>query len=171
MVQNPAQSEDSGLLYTKEQRQRRDASVWTVVQGILAPLQFAVFLISTVLVWRYLSFGNGEVVATGSIVLKTTLLYAIMITGSLWEKDVYGEYLFARPFFWEDVVSMAVMALHTAYLVCWLWDLLPVREQMYLALIAYLFYVINAAQFLIKFRLARKDVTTRAPSLMAESTS
>jgi hypothetical protein len=30
---------------------------------------------------------------------------------------VFGVYLFARPFFWEDVFSMAVLALHTAYLV------------------------------------------------------
>ena len=39
-----------------------------------------------------------------------------MITGSIWEKDVFGRYLFAPAFFWEDVFSMLVLALHTAYL-------------------------------------------------------
>ncbi len=33
-------------LYTPEQRRRRDASPWTLVQGVLAPLQFGVFLVS-----------------------------------------------------------------------------------------------------------------------------
>lgn len=37
-------------LYTPEQRVRRDNSRWTLVQGILAPIQFLVFLVSTVLV-------------------------------------------------------------------------------------------------------------------------
>ena len=31
-------------LYTDEERSRRDASPWTLVQGVLAPLQFFVFL-------------------------------------------------------------------------------------------------------------------------------
>ncbi len=143
-------------LYTDEERRRRDASPWTLVQGILAPLQFLVFLISTALVWRYLATGEGAAIATTSVVVKTLFLYAIMITGSLWERDVFGHYLFVPAFFWEDVVSMLVMALHTAYLVCLAFDLLPLREQLYLALAAYLAYVINAGQFLWKFRLARQ---------------
>ena len=143
-------------LYTDEERSRRDASPWTLVQGVLAPLQFFVFLVSAFLVWRFLTSGEGAVLATGSVVLKTLFLYAIMITGSIWERDVFGHYLFVPAFFWEDVVSMLVMALHTAYLVCLAFDLLPLREQLYLALAAYLAYVVNAGQFLWKFRLARQ---------------
>ena len=146
---------NSRQLYTEEERLRRDASPWTIVQGILAPLQFLAFIVSTILVWRYLDAGVGAEAATISIVVKTLFLYAIMVTGAIWERDVFGQYLFARPFFWEDVVSMLVMALHTAYLVVLAFGLLPLVEQLYLALIAYLAYVINAAQFLIKFRLAR----------------
>jgi 3-vinyl bacteriochlorophyllide hydratase len=89
------------------------------------------------------------------VLVKTGFLYAIMVTGAIWEKVVFGRYLFARPFFWEDVVSMAVIALHTAYVAAWLFELLPAREQMWLALCAYVAYVINAAQFLFKFRMAR----------------
>ena len=87
------------------------------MQGILAPVQFAVFLISLGLVVRYLTPGEGFDAATASIVIKTLLLYAIMITGSIWEREVFGCYLFAPAFFWEDVFSFLVLALHTAYLV------------------------------------------------------
>ena len=142
-------------LYTAEERRRRDASPWTLVQGILAPIQFLVFLISLGLVLRYLASGEGLLIATISVVVKTLVLYTIMITGSIWEKAVFGEYLFARAFFWEDVFSMLVLALHTAYLAALFFGFLSPREQMLLALAAYATYVINATQFLLKLRAAR----------------
>jgi 3-vinyl bacteriochlorophyllide hydratase len=144
-------------LYTPEERVRRDASRWTIVQGVLAPVQFAVFLVSLCLVLRYLATGDGQTAATVSIVVKTLVLYTIMITGSIWEKVVFGRYLFAPSFFWEDVFSMLVLALHTAYLVALLTDFIGVREQMFLALAAYATYVINATQFILKLRAARLD--------------
>lgn len=146
-----------GTLYTPQERRRRDASPWTVVQGVLAPVQFLVFLVSLGLVLRYLASGEGFALATGSIVVKTLVLYAIMITGSIWEKDVFGEWLFARPFFWEDVVSMLVLALHTAYLGAIVFGWGGPREQMLLALAAYASYVVNAAQFIWKLRQARLE--------------
>ena len=149
-------------LYTAEERRRRDASPWTLVQGILAPLQFAVFLASLWLVLRFLTTGDGFTAATASVVVKTLVLYTIMVTGSLWEKDVFGKYLFAPAFFWEDVVSMLVLALHTAYLAALLSGFLDARQQMLLALAAYATYVVNAAQFVVKLRAARRE--GRAPA-------
>ena len=144
-------------LYTPEQRKRRNESVWTLVQGILAPVQFLIFLVSFCLVIRYLFTGDGYEIATVSIVIKTIALYLIMITGSIWEKVVFGKYLFAEGFFWEDVVSMLVLALHTAYLY-YLWTAqLSANELIYLALAAYVTYVVNAAQFLWKLRVARYE--------------
>lgn len=151
---HPAPAQITGL-YTVEQRQRRDESVWTLVQGVLAPLQFFVFLISLVMVLRFLHTGQGYEIATLSIVIKTLVLYLIMVTGALWEHDVFGQYLFAHSFFWEDMVSMLVIALHTAYLASLTFDLLSQSQLMWLALAAYATYVINAGQFLYKFRLAR----------------
>ena len=142
-------------LYTAEERRRRDASPWTLVQGVLAPVQFLVFLVSLGLVLRYLANGEGYEIAVVSIVVKTRTLYAIMITGAIWEKVVFGVYLFARPFFWEDVFSMAVLALHTAYLVALATGALGPRELMLLALAAYVTYLINAGQFVLKLRAAR----------------
>jgi 3-vinyl bacteriochlorophyllide hydratase len=142
-------------LYTLEQRARRDASGWTLVQGILAPVQFLVFLVSLGLVLRYLLTGEGLELATASIVVKTLTLYTIMITGCIWEKVVFDKYLFAAAFFWEDVFSMLVLALHTAYLYALATNALGTQQLMYLALAAYATYVINAGQFILKLRAAR----------------
>ena len=84
-----------------------------------------------------------------------------MITGCIWEKVVFGRYLFAPSFFWEDVFSMLVLALHTTYLVAMLKGLLSGHELMYLALAAYATYVINAGQFILKLRAARLDQEAR----------
>ncbi|MEJ6389959.1 2-vinyl bacteriochlorophyllide hydratase [Gymnodinialimonas ulvae] len=151
----------SRQLYTAEERARRDATIWTMVQGVLAPLQFLVFLISLALVLRYLWTDVGYTAATASIIVKTAILLTIMVTGAIWEKVVFGQYLFAPAFFWEDVFSFAVIALHLTYV----WALLarwPVDTQMWIALAAYAAYVINAAQFLWKLRMARLDAEARA---------
>ena len=159
-------------LYTAAERARRDSTVWTLVQGILAPVQFVVFLISLALVFRYLATGSGYGAATASIIVKTLVLYTIMVTGSIWEKVVFGKWLFAPAFFWEDVVSMGVIALHTLYLGAVIFGWFTPTGQMAIALAAYAAYAVNAAQFLWKLRMARLegDAAARAaePIRMAE---
>jgi len=144
-------------LYTPEQRVLRDTSRWTLVQGLLAPIQFLVFAISLVLVLRALFTGQGVDAATVSVVVKTVFLYLIMITGAIWEKKVFGRYLFAPAFYWEDVFSMLVLTLHTVFLASTFFGFLEPRGQMVLALAAYASYVINATQFILKLRAARLD--------------
>jgi 3-vinyl bacteriochlorophyllide hydratase len=143
------------VLYTPAQRARRDATAWTLVQGVLAPVQFLVFLISLYLVLNSLQTGEHTDWALGSVVIKTFVLYLIMVTGAIWEKVVFGQYLFAPAFFWEDVVSMGVLALHTAYLWVWWQGLWGATDQLLLALAAYVTYGINAAQYIRKLRMAR----------------
>jgi 3-vinyl bacteriochlorophyllide hydratase len=161
--QRPRQSSNRARapLYTPAQRARRDASRWTLVQGLLAPLQFLVFAVSVCLVLRFLATGEGYAAATVSILLKTGLLYLIMVTGAIWEHDVFGRYLFAPAFFWEDVVSILVLALHSAYLVALYTGALAPRGQMLLALAAYATYAVNATQFLLKLRAARLEAAPR----------
>jgi 3-vinyl bacteriochlorophyllide hydratase len=133
-----------------------------MIQGILAPVQFLAFAVSLVLVLRCLVTGEGYVAATVSILIKTALLYTIMITGAIWEKEVFGRYLFAPAFFWEDVFSFVVIGLHTAYLVAlWHGGMAP-EAILTVALAAYAAYVINAGQFLYKLRLARLDAEVAA---------
>jgi len=144
-------------LYTPEERIRRDSTYWTFVQGLLAPIQFFIFLGSLYFVLRYLVTGEGLETANESVVVKTLTLYTIMITGCIWEKVVFGRYLFAPSFYWEDVFSMLVLALHTAYLYAMYTQKLQGVELMYLALAAYATYVVNAGQFILKLRAARLD--------------
>ncbi|MFN4039170.1 MAG: 2-vinyl bacteriochlorophyllide hydratase [Erythrobacter sp.] len=149
-------------MYTAEERKRRDESVWTLVQGVLAPVQFLVFLISLVLVIRTLNTGEGAFAADVSIVVKTFFLYTIMITGAIWEKVVFGKYLFAEAFFWEDVFSMLVIALHTLYMVMLLGNYGTLEERLIVALAGYSAYVINAGQFIWKLRMARLQAEKEA---------
>lgn len=152
-----AQPAERKRLYTAEQRARRDATRWTLVQGLLAPAQFLAFAVSLILVLRFLLTGDGYAAATVSILVKTGFLYVIMVTGAIWEKVVFGQYLFAPAFFWEDVFSFAVIGLHTLYIVALFTGFLTPAGQMVLALLAYATYAINAGQFLWKLRLARLD--------------
>ncbi len=151
-------------LYTPAERARRDSTRWTLVQGILAPLQFLAFLISVALVLRFLLTGDGLTAATISILIKTLFLFSIMITGAIWEKVVFGRYLFAPAFFWEDVFSMLVIALHTAYCVALFGGYGSNDQRMAIALAAYCAYAINATQFILKLRAARLDQTRSVQS-------
>ena len=156
MQPKPTQSPRKRL-YTPAERARRDATRWTLVQGILAPLQLLAFGASLVLVLRFMWTGDGYTAATVSILIKTGFLYVIMVTGAIWEKVVFGQYLFAPAFFWEDVISFAVIALHTFYLYGLVTGALDPAAQMTVALAAYTTYIVNAAQFLWKLRVARRD--------------
>jgi 3-vinyl bacteriochlorophyllide hydratase len=160
-MQKPGYRTDRKALYTPEQRQRRDASKWTLVQGFLAAFQFLVFLVSLGFVLRALLTGEGVFAAHVSVIFKTVVLYTIMVTGSLWEKDVFGQYLFAPAFFWEDAVSFVVIALHTAYIVSLWTGALDATGLLLLVLAAYAVYAVNAAQFLWKFKHARAENPAR----------
>lgn len=127
------------------------------MQGVLAPVQFLVFAVSVVLVLRSLLTGDGVFAAHVSIIAKTILLYTIMVTGAIWEKVVFGQYLFAEAFFWEDVVSFVVIAMHTIYLVGLLTGWLSTTTLLLVALCAYTVYVVNAVQFVLKLRAARRQ--------------
>ena len=133
-------------MYTPEQMARRNASVWTKVQAILAPVQFVAFLISFGLVVRYLSTGQGYAIANASVLVKIALLWAITITGMIWEHEIYGHYFLAREFFWEDVGNAVAMLTHNVYFLAralhW-----PDRTVMLLMLLAYCTYLVNCAQF------------------------
>ncbi|MBU3648161.1 MAG: 2-vinyl bacteriochlorophyllide hydratase [Limnohabitans sp.] len=148
----------SHALYTPAQRARRDATAWTLVHGVLAPVQFVIFGVSLYLVLHSLQTGEDTQWALASVVLKTVVLYAIMITGAIWEKVVFDCYLFAPAFFWEDVVSMGVMVLHTLYVWVWLQGEWSIHAQLTLALAAYGSYAINAAQYIRKLRMARLQI-------------
>lgn len=136
-------------MYTTEQLERRNASPWTRVQFILAPIQFLVFLISFGLVIRYLMSGESYLIATISVWVKIALIWALTITGMLWEYDVYGHYFMAREFFWEDLGNLIAIITHNAYFVAQ-WMGADDRTLMWVMVVAYVTYLFNAAQFIVK---------------------
>ncbi|OYQ30672.1 2-vinyl bacteriochlorophyllide hydratase [Sandarakinorhabdus cyanobacteriorum] len=154
-------------LYTPEERVRRDSTKWTLVQGLLAPVQFLIFGVSLYLVIDYLNTGNNYEWAIWSVVIKTIALYTIMVTGAIWEKVVFGQYLFHESFFWEDVFSMLVIILHTLYLVGLFTGIADDGVLFGTALAAYVAYVINAAQFVWKLRQARLSSQPAAQAVHA----
>ena len=137
--------------YTPEQIERRRTSRWTIVQIVGAPIQLLIFLVSLgFVIYSLVTGGQGFEITNITIYLKITTLYFMFITGMLWEKDVFGHYVFAPEFFWEDVVSSLLLTTHTAYLVA---SLLGASKTTLLIIImvAYLNYLFNASQYFIKF--------------------
>lgn len=148
---------------------RRDTTKWTLVQGLLAPIQFVIFGVSLYLVIDYLQTGANYEWAVWSVVIKTMALYTIMITGAIWEKVVFGQYLFHESFFWEDVFSMLVIVLHSLYLFGLFTGIADDGVLFATALAAYVAYVINAAQFIWKLRMARLSSDAARAKAAAES--
>jgi 3-vinyl bacteriochlorophyllide hydratase len=142
--------------YTAEQLQKRDNSKWTLVQAVLAPIQFLAFVISFILVVRYLLTGEGYTIANISVLIKITLLWLITITGMIWEKEVFGKWFLAPEFFWEDVGNAVAMIMHNLYFYA-RWQGWSPEATMTLMLIAYIAYLFNMAQFVVKGVRARKQ--------------
>jgi len=135
--------------YTPEQLARRNESIWTKVQIILAPIQFLVFITSFALVIRYLTTGEGYAIANASVLIKISLLWLITITGMIWEKEIFDHWFLAPQFFWEDVGNAVAIIMHNIYfIVIWLgWSQNAVMTVM---LIAYITYLFNCGQFILR---------------------
>ncbi|NEX12664.1 2-vinyl bacteriochlorophyllide hydratase [Prosthecochloris sp. ZM] len=143
--------------YTPEQLEKRNASVWTKVQAILAPLQFILFLAGLTVTWLYKEgiWIEDFSWVTIFVILKTLMLVLIFVTGAFFEKEVFDQYAFAPEFFWEDVGSAIAMVVHISYFILFFMGL---DEQILIltALLAYLSYLINAAQFVIRLILEKR---------------
>lgn len=144
--------------YTPEQLQKRNASVWTKVQGILAPIQFLIFLAGLTVTYLYTKqigitdFGW----VTFFVTLKTFMLVLIFVTGGFFEQEVFGAFAFAPEFFWEDFGSAIAMVVHITYFILFYMGL-DKEILIWSALFAYLSYLINAAQFLIRLLLEKHN--------------
>jgi 3-vinyl bacteriochlorophyllide hydratase len=137
------------MMYTPEQLRRREASPWTRVQIILAPIQFVAFIISFALVIRYLMTGEGYWIATISIWIKIALIWALTITGMLWEHDMFDHYFMAREFFWEDLGNLIAIITHNLYFVAQ-WLGASNETVMWVMVFAYVTYLFNAGQFVAR---------------------
>ncbi|MBZ4219860.1 MAG: 2-vinyl bacteriochlorophyllide hydratase [Chlorobium sp.] len=144
--------------YTPEQLERRNASVWTKVQGILAPIQFVMFLAGITVTWLYQSDNGIDNFAwiTFFVTLKTFMLVLIFVTGGFFELEVFGQFAFVHEFFWEDFGSAIAMVVHLSYFILFFMGL-DESTLIWTALLAYLSYLVNAAQFVIRLLLEKHN--------------
>ena len=99
-------------------------------------------------------------VRPASVVVKTLTLYTIMITGAIWEHDVYGKWWFAHEFFIEDVMTANVFALHIAYLVAFYGFPADTRAYVAILCVAYCVYGLNVAQYIVSHMRTRAQDQT-----------
>ncbi|NTU67376.1 MAG: 2-vinyl bacteriochlorophyllide hydratase [Chlorobiaceae bacterium] len=144
--------------YTPEQLEKRNASRWTTVQAVLAPIQFLIFLAGLTVTWLFTKelwitdFGW----ITFFVTLKTFMLVLIFVTGGFFELEVFGRFAFAREFFWEDFGSAIAMIVHISYFILF-WIGLDRDILIRTAYLAYLSYLVNAAQFVIRLLLEKHN--------------
>lgn len=143
--------------YTPEQLRMRNRSVWTKVQIFLAPIQFVVFIVGFILTYLYYvgEIQNFDVV-TYAIVVKTIFIVVLFVTGAFFEKEIFGKWVYAPEFFWEDVGSTIAVAVHFLYFILAAFQFSK-EALIWCAFAAYFSYVVNAAQYLIRLWLEKRN--------------
>ncbi|KAA6232002.1 2-vinyl bacteriochlorophyllide hydratase [Chlorobium phaeovibrioides] len=142
--------------YTPDQLARRNASIWTDVQLILAPIQFVVFLLGVGVTALYamdstlFSFYWVSV----AILFKSFLFGLLFVTGAYFEKEIFDKWVFSKEFLWEDVGSVFAAAFHLLYFVL---AFMGASEDVLVqeAFLAYFTYVLNAMQYLVRIILEK----------------
>ncbi|KUL20385.1 2-vinyl bacteriochlorophyllide hydratase [Chlorobium limicola] len=154
--------------YTPEQLAKRNASVWTEIQILLAPVQFVIFLTGIGLNAIYAS--NPASIdffwVSVAILFKTLFFVILFITGMFFEKDLFGKWVFSKEFFWEDVGSSVATFFHFLYFVL-AWKGYPDGTLVIWATVAYSSYIINAVQYLVRIWLEKSH--ERKLKLQAEA--
>jgi 3-vinyl bacteriochlorophyllide hydratase len=154
--------------YTPEQLAKRNASVWTEIQILLAPVQFVIFLTGVCLnilyANHYASFDFYWI--SVAILFKTLFFVILFITGMFFEKDIFGKWVFSKEFFWEDVGSSVATFFHFLYFVL-TWKGYPDSELVIWSSVAYSSYIINALQYLARIWLEKSH--ERKMKLKAEA--
>ncbi len=142
--------------YTPEQLAKRNASVWTDLQIKLAPVQFLIFLAGIILNTLYakqlihIPFYWISV----ALLFKTLFFVVLFITGMFFEKDIFGKWVYSKEFFWEDVGSSFATFFHFLYFVL-AWKGFDENVLVIGAYMAYMSYIINAIQYLVRIWLEK----------------
>ncbi len=142
--------------YTPEQLEMRNASVWTDVQLILAPIQFFVFLAGVAVTFLYAQ--NSEMFSfywvSLAILFKTLLFGLLLLTGAYFEKEIFDKWIYGKEFLWEDVGSTVAAFFHLLYFVM---AYMGFSEDVLIweAFLAYFTYVVNALQYLVRIVLEK----------------
>jgi 3-vinyl bacteriochlorophyllide hydratase len=144
--------------YTPEQLAMRNASVWTEIQVILAPVQFLIFIAGVTIT---VLFANGILVngfywVSLAILFKTLFFAVLFITGMFFEKEIFNQWVYSRDFLWEDIGSTVAAVFHLLYFVM---AYLGYSQEVLIreAFLAYLSYLLNAMQYLMRIILEKNN--------------
>jgi 3-vinyl bacteriochlorophyllide hydratase len=128
-------------------RTRRAASVWTRIHPIFALGQLGAFLVSVGFLIAYWLGAASFAAVHESVLIKIALMIGAIVTGALWEHDVFGWYWFAPEFFFEDAMTVNVFLLHLGYLAIVYTEPGNYTSALQMLSIAYVVYVGNVAQY------------------------
>ncbi len=135
---------------SKDMIARRSASVWTKIHPVFALGQLLAFFVSVGLLIGYFRGSVSFDVVHESVLLKVALMVGAIVTGALWEKDVFGHYWFAPEFMGEDTMTVNVFILHLGYLTMVLAHPQNITAQIGTLLVAYTVYIANVAQYVLR---------------------
>jgi len=112
--------------------------------------QLLMFFVSAILLTMYARGAVSFSVVHESVLFKIALMLGAIITGALWEKDVFGAYWFAPEFMGEDTMTVIVFILHVSYLTMVFAHPENIGYQVSMLVMAYTVYVVNVAQYVIR---------------------
>lgn len=136
-----------GYLSMEQVRARRRASVWTSIHPIFAIGQLLAFVVSVVLLVLYFRGTVTFETVHQSVIFKIFLMLGAVVTGALWERDVYGHYWFAPEYLFEDTMTVIVLVLHVGYLLMAYTHADNLSSVIGMLLFAYAVYIANVAQY------------------------
>ncbi len=142
--------------YTPEQLAKRNASVWTDIQIILAPIQFLLFVagLTTTLFYANGFLVEGFYWVSIAILFKTLFFALLFTTGMFFEKEIFDQWVYSPEFLWEDIGSTVAAFFHLLYFFLAYFN--ADREVLiWDAYLAYLTYVLNALQYLTRIILEK----------------
>jgi 3-vinyl bacteriochlorophyllide hydratase len=140
---------------------RRAASLWTRIHPVFALAQLAAFFVSVGLLVAYFRGAVSFDAVHQSVIVKVTLMLGAIVTGALWEKDVFGKYWFAPEFMGEDTMTVNVFILHIAYLVMAYTHPDNITAQIGTLIVAYGVYIANVAQYVLRTANMGKHMAVR----------
>jgi len=143
---------------------RRAASVWTKIHPIFALGQLLAFFVSVGFLIGYFRGAVSMEAVHQSVLVKVALMLGAIITGALWEKDVFGQYWFAPEFLAEDTMTLNVFILHISYLGLAAANPENITVQIGMLIVAYGVYIANVAQYVVRTAVLGKHVAVRVRS-------
>lgn len=146
-------------------RERRAASVWTMIHPVFALGQLLAFVVSVGLLIAYLRHGVSFHAVHVSVLTKIGLMVGAVITGSLWEHDVFGHWWFAPEFMFEDVMTLIVFIMQLSYLLMVFTHPENMRAILGILVLAYATYLANVAQYIHRTQRQKHEADAARASL------